>query len=52
MSVSIGKLWVITNPLAGKSAYKLVMATITEKGESTKLENAIKNVIEPKLFKA
>lgn len=48
MSVSIGKLWVITNPLAGKSAYKLM---ITEKGESTKLENAIKNVIEPKLFK-
>lgn len=52
MGVSIGKLWVITNPLAGKSAYKLVMTTITENGESTKLENAIKNVIEPKLFKA
>lgn len=52
MSVSIGKLWVITNPLAGKSAYKLVMATITENRESTKLENAIKNIIEPKLFKA
>lgn len=52
MSVSIGKLWVIRNPLPGKSAYKLIMATITEKGKSTKLENAIKNVIEPKLFKA
>lgn len=52
MSVSIGKLWMIRNPLAGKSAYKLIMATIAEKGESTKLENAIKNVIEPTLFKA
>lgn len=31
------------NPLPGKSSYKFIMATITEKGESTKLENAIKN---------
>lgn len=28
------------------------MATITENGESTKLENAIKVVVESKLFKA
>lgn len=43
MSVSTGKLWVVRNPLARKSSYKRIMATITEKGESTTLENGIKN---------
>lgn len=38
----MGKLWAVRNPLARKS-YKLIMATITGKGESTTLENGIKN---------